>query len=72
MLSLTLIGVGYRAKPMGKALDLPVGFSHPVKTNLPEGVSAATPSQTEIVVKGMDKQIVGQVAAEIRAYRLCA
>jgi large subunit ribosomal protein L6 len=66
---LTLIGVGYRAKAMGKALDLTLGFSHPVKYNLPEGVSAETPSQTEIVVKGMDKQKVGQVAAEIRAYR---
>jgi large subunit ribosomal protein L6 len=64
---LTLIGVGYRAKAMGKALDLTLGFSHPVKYNLPEGISAETPSQTEIVVKGMDKQKVGQVAAEIRA-----
>ncbi len=67
--TLTLIGVGYRAKAAGKALDLTLGFSHPVKYNLPEGVSAETPSQTEIVVKGMDKQKVGQVAAEIRAYR---
>ncbi|SMN13393.1 LSU ribosomal protein L6p (L9e) [Bathymodiolus heckerae thiotrophic gill symbiont] len=66
---LTLIGVGYRAKSAGKALDLTLGFSHPVKYNLPEGVTAETPSQTEIVVKGMDKQKVGQVAAEIRAYR---
>ncbi|CAC9500334.1 LSU ribosomal protein L6p (L9e) [uncultured Gammaproteobacteria bacterium] len=66
---LTLIGVGYRAKATGKALDLTLGFSHPVQYNLPEGVTAETPSQTEIVVKGMDKQKVGQVAAEIRAYR---
>lgn len=67
--TLTLIGVGYRAKAMGKVLDLTLGFSYPVKYNLPEGVSAETPSQTEIIVKGMDKQKVGQVAAEIRAYR---
>lgn len=66
---LTLIGVGYRAKAMGKILDLTLGFSHPVKYNLPEGISAETPSQTEIVLKGMDKQRVGQAAAEIRAYR---
>ncbi|HIG88761.1 50S ribosomal protein L6 [Candidatus Thioglobus sp.] len=66
---LTLIGVGYRAKAMGKVLDLTLGFSHPVKYALPEGITAETPSQTEIVVKGMDKQKVGQAAAEIRAYR---
>ena len=66
---LTLIGVGYRAKSMGKVLDLTLGFSHPVKYDLPEGVTAETPSQTEIIVKGMDKQKVGQAAAEIRAYR---
>lgn len=66
---LTLIGVGYRAKSMGKVLDLTLGFSHPVKYNLPEGITAETPSQTEIIVKGMDKQKVGQAAAEIRAYR---
>jgi len=66
---LTLIGVGYRAKAMGKVLDLTLGFSHPVKYDLPEGITAETPSQTEIVVKGMDKQKVGQAAAEIRAYR---
>lgn len=68
--TLTLIGVGYRAKAMGKVLDLTIGFSHPVKYDLPEGVTVETPSQTEIVVKGVDKQKVGQVAAEIRAYRL--
>ena len=66
---LTLIGVGYRAKSMGKVLDLTLGFSHPVQYALPEGITAETPSQTEIVVKGMDKQKVGQVAAEIRAFR---
>jgi large subunit ribosomal protein L6 len=66
---LTLIGVGYRAKAMGKVLDLTLGFSHPVKYDLPEGITAETPSQTEIIVKGMDKQKVGQAAAEIRAYR---
>lgn len=67
--TLTLIGVGYRAKAAGKSLDLTLGFSHPVKYDLPEGITAETPSQTEIIVKGMDKQKVGQVAAEIRAYR---
>ena len=66
---LNLIGVGYRVKSMGKVLDLTLGFSHPIKYNLPEGITAETPSQTEIVVKGIDKQKVGQVAAEIRAYR---
>jgi large subunit ribosomal protein L6 len=66
---LSLIGVGYRAKAMGKVLDLTLGFSHPVKYELPEGITAETPSQTEIIVKGMDKQKVGQAAAEIRAYR---
>jgi large subunit ribosomal protein L6 len=66
---LSLIGVGYRAKAMGKSLDLTLGFSHPVVYALPEGITVETPSQTEIIVKGMDKQKVGQVAAEIRAYR---
>ena len=66
---LSLIGVGYRAKAMGKSLDLTLGFSHPVVYALPEGITVETPSQTEIVVKGMDKQKVGQVAAEIRAFR---
>ncbi|WP_428085862.1 50S ribosomal protein L6 [Candidatus Thioglobus sp.] len=66
---LSLIGVGYRAKAMGKSLDLTLGFSHPVVYALPEGIVAETPSQTEIIVKGMDKQKVGQVAAEIRAFR---
>jgi large subunit ribosomal protein L6 len=66
---LELVGVGYRAQAKGKILNLTLGFSHPVDYELPEGVTADTPSQTEIVVKGTDKQQVGQVAAEIRAYR---
>ena len=66
---LTLIGVGYRAQTRGKVLNLTLGFSHPVNYDLPEGVSAETPSQTEVVVKGIDKQKVGQAAAEIRAFR---
>ena len=66
---LTLIGVGYRAQLRGKVLSLTLGFSHPVNYDLPEGVSVETPSQTEVVVKGIDKQKVGQAAAEIRAFR---
>jgi large subunit ribosomal protein L6 len=66
---LTLIGVGYRAQAKGKSLDLALGFSHPVIYELPEGITAETPSQTEIVIKGYNKQVVGQVAAEIRAFR---
>ena len=66
---LTLIGVGYRAKAQGNKVDLSLGFSHPVVHELPEGITAETPSQTEIIVKGIDKQKVGQVAADIRAYR---
>ena len=66
---LELIGVGYRAQSKGKVLNLTLGFSHPIDYNLPEGVTAETPSQTEIVIKGSDKQKVGQVAAEIRAFR---
>ena len=66
---LQLNGVGYRAKATGKVLNLTLGFSHPVDYELPEGVTIETPSQTEVVVKGADKQQVGQVAAEIRAYR---
>ncbi|MGI9309481.1 MAG: 50S ribosomal protein L6 [Gammaproteobacteria bacterium] len=66
---LELIGVGYRAKAQGKSLNLTLGFSHPVDYKLPEGVTVDTPSQTEIVVKGIDKQQVGQVAAEIRRFR---
>jgi large subunit ribosomal protein L6 len=66
---LILQGVGYRAKASGSTLNLSLGFSHPVDYELPEGVKAETPSQTEIVLKGVDKQKVGQVAAEIRGYR---
>ena len=66
---LTLIGVGYRAQVQGSAINLTLGFSHPVVHNLPQGVTAETPSQTEIVLKSADKQLLGQVAAEIRAYR---
>ncbi|RLA24316.1 MAG: 50S ribosomal protein L6 [Gammaproteobacteria bacterium] len=66
---LTLIGVGYRAQAKGKVLNLTLGFSHPVNFDVPEGISIETPSQTEIIVKGCDKQLVGQVAADIRAYR---
>lgn len=66
---LQLVGVGYRAQMQGKVLDLSLGFSHPVKYAIPEGITIETPSQTEINVKGADKQLVGQVCAEIRAYR---
>lgn len=66
---LSLIGVGYRAKAQGKILNLVVGYSHPIDYELPEGVTAETPSQTEIVLKGADRQQVGQVAAEIREFR---
>jgi len=66
---LLLNGVGYRAKATGNTLNLTVGLSHPVDFELPEGVSAETPTQTEIVVKGVDKQIVGEVAAKIRSVR---
>ena len=66
---LTLIGVGYRAQAKGKVLGLTLGFSHPVNYSLPEGISVETPSQTEVIIKGIDKQKVGQAAAEIRAVR---
>jgi len=66
---LQLVGVGYRAQAQGQKLNLTLGFSHPVDYSVPEGVTVETPSQTEVVVKGFDKQKVGQVAAEIRAYR---
>jgi large subunit ribosomal protein L6 len=66
---LTIVGVGYRAAVQGNNLNLTAGFSHPVAYTIPEGITIETPSQTEIVVKGADKQKVGQVAAEIRAYR---
>ncbi|MEM7358619.1 MAG: 50S ribosomal protein L6 [Pseudomonadota bacterium] len=66
---LTIIGVGYRAQAQGQKLNLTLGFSHPVVYDVPEGIKVETPSNTEIVVSGIDKQKVGQVAAEIRAYR---
>ncbi len=66
---LKLVGVGYRAQLQGKVLNLTLGFSHPVSYESPEGITIETPSQTEIVIKGADKQAVGQAAADIRAYR---
>ena len=66
---LTLVGVGYRAQAQGDKLNLTLGFSHPVAHPMPKGVKVETPTQTEIVLKGMDWQQVGQVAAEVRAYR---
>jgi large subunit ribosomal protein L6 len=66
---LLLNGVGYRAKAAGKVLNLSLGFSHPVAHTIPAGITVETPSQTEIVLKGADKQLIGQVAANIRAYR---
>jgi large subunit ribosomal protein L6 len=66
---LNLVGVGYRAAAKGDVLSLSLGFSHPVDYQVPLGITAATPSQTEIVISGTDKQRVGQVASEIRAYR---
>ncbi|MYE14596.1 MAG: 50S ribosomal protein L6, partial [Gammaproteobacteria bacterium] len=64
-----LSGVGYRAQAKGRTVTLQLGFSHPVEYTLPDGVEAETPTQTEIVVRGVDKQAVGQVAAEIRGFR---
>ena len=66
---LTLVGVGYRAQAQGDKLNLTLGFSHPVTHPMPKGIRVETPSQTEILIKGLDKQLVGQVAAEVRAYR---
>ncbi|HLJ39545.1 MAG TPA: 50S ribosomal protein L6 [Steroidobacteraceae bacterium] len=66
---LELVGVGFRAALQGKSLNLALGFSHPVNFPIPEGISIETPSQTEIIIKGIDRQKVGQVAAEIRAVR---
>jgi len=66
---LTLVGVGYRAQAQGDKLNLSLGFSHPVVHAMPKGIKVETPTQTEILVKGVDKQLVGQVAAEVRAYR---
>ena len=66
---LTLVGVGYRAQAQGAKLNLTLGYSHPVVHEMPAGIKVETPTQTEILIKGIDKQVVGQVAAEIRAYR---
>jgi len=66
---LTLVGVGYRAQAQGDKLNLTLGFSHPVSHMMPKGIKVETPTQTEILIKGIDKQVVGQVAAEVRAYR---
>lgn len=66
---LTLVGVGYRAQAQGDKLNLSLGFSHPVVHQMPKGVKAETPTQTEILIKGVDRQLVGQVAAEVRGYR---
>jgi len=66
---LELIGVGYRAQAQGKKLNLSLGFSHPVEYQAPDGIDIETPSQTRVIVKGIDKQLVGQVSAEIRAFR---
>jgi len=66
---LELVGVGYRAAMQGKSLSLSLGFSHPVVFDAPEGISIETPTQTEVLIKGTDKQVVGQVAAKIRGFR---
>ncbi len=66
---LMLVGVGYRAQAQGDKLNLTLGFSHPVVHQMPKGIKVETPSQTEILIKGIDKQVVGQAAAEVRAYR---
>lgn len=66
---LTLVGVGYRANAQGKTLNLTLGYSHPVNYQLPDGVTAETPSQTEIVLKSASKQLLGQVASEVRGFR---
>ena len=66
---LTLVGVGYRAQAQGDKLNLSLGFSHPVVHLMPVGIKAETPTQTEIIIKGIDRQVVGQVAAQVRAYR---
>lgn len=66
---LSLVGVGYRAQAQGNKLNLTLGFSHPVVHEMPDGIKVETPTQTEVLIKGINKQVVGQVAAEIRAYR---
>jgi large subunit ribosomal protein L6 len=69
MRKLTLVGVGYRAQIQGTQVKLQLGFSHDILHSVPEGITAECPTQTEIIIKGVNKQVVGQVAAEIRAYR---
>jgi large subunit ribosomal protein L6 len=66
---LTLVGVGFRAQAQGQKLNLQIGFSHPVVKDMPAGIKVETPSQTEILIKGPDRQVVGQIAAEVRAFR---
>lgn len=66
---LTLVGVGYKAQAQGTKLNLSLGFSHPIVHEMPNGIKVETPTQTEIIIKGIDRQLVGQVAAEVRAYR---
>lgn len=66
---LTLVGVGFRAQAAGSKLNLQIGFSHPVVKDMPAGIKVETPSQTEILIKGADRQVVGQIAAEVRAFR---
>ncbi len=66
---LTLVGVGFRAQAQGQKLNLQIGFSHPVIKDMPAGIKVETPSQTEILIKGVDRQVVGQIAAEVRAFR---
>ncbi len=66
---LTLVGVGFRAQAQGAKLNLQIGFSHPVSKDMPEGITVTTPTQTEILIKGSDRQVVGQIAAEVRAIR---
>ena len=66
---LTLVGVGFRAQAQGQKLNLQIGFSHPVVKDMPEGIKVETPSQTEILIKGTNRQVVGQIAAEVRAFR---
>ena len=65
---LQLVGVGYKAQAKGQVLNLALGFSHPVDYDLPQGITAETPNQTEILIKGIDKQLVGQVSAQIRGF----
>ena len=66
---LTLVGVGFRAQAQGAKLNLQIGFSHPVSKDMPSGITVTTPTQTEILIKGSDRQVVGQIAAEVRAIR---